>query len=131
MSKYKILIVEDNKDLNDLYELVFKKKWFDTLYVTNWKKALTAVVDFKPDFVLLDIMMPEMNWFEFLMNFFKDIHGVELDKKITIAVNSNLSQDSDIKKAFELWADYYFKKSDLTPLELASRVSELLEWKKA
>lgn len=123
----KILIVEDIEDLNDLYEIVFEKHGYKVAIAKNGQEALDIVASFNPDFVLLDIMMPEMNWFEFLKRFNDEVLDIDIDQKMIIAVHSNLSQDSDIKKSFELWADYYFKKSDFTPFSLVEKVNAILD----
>lgn len=67
----KILIVEDNEDLNNLYQVVFGSSNYDFRLAFNWEEAIEILKIFKPDFILLDLMMPEMNWFEFLSNFKK------------------------------------------------------------
>lgn len=127
MKAKKILIVEDNKDLNELYDIVFTKHGYSIKIAENWKKALETVVEFEPDLVLLDIMMPEMDWFEFLEKFFDEIQDIQIKKKMVIVINSNLSQEQDIKKSFDLWANYYLKKSDFTPFSLVNKVAEILK----
>ena len=130
MKAKKILIVEDNKDLDDLYEIIFEKHGYEIMSAEDWNKALDKVVEFKPDLILLDIMMHNVDWFEFLQKFHEEIAWIHTDKKIIIAINSNLSQDQDIKKSFELWANYYFKKSDFTPFSLVNKVTEILKKEK-
>ena len=122
-----ILIIEDNEDLNSLYDIVFEKHWYNVAVAADWNEALAAVASVKPDFILLDIMMPELNWFDFLKKFNDEIVDIELSKKPIVAINSNLSQDSDVEKSFELWADFYFKKSDFTPFSLVEKVTSILE----
>lgn len=127
MELWKILIVEDNKDLNDLYEIVFTKNKYNVQIAEDWKKALDIVSEFEPDIVLLDIMMPVMDWFEFIEKFYEEIANIRTKKKIIIVINSNLSQDQDVKKSFELWANYYLKKSDFTPFSLVNKISEIMK----
>ncbi len=127
MKSWKILIVEDNKDLNDLYEIVFSKHWYKVTIAEDWNKALEIVAEIEPDVVLLDIMMPVMDWFEFLEKFYEQVANIQTKKEIIIVINSNLSQDEDIKKSFELWANYYLKKSDYTPFTLVSKINEIMK----
>lgn len=124
--KKKILIVEDNDDLIDLYNIVFWEKDYEVKISTNWAEALCDIFDFGPSFVLLDVMMPNVSWFDFLKKYNKALLSKKIKKKPIIAINSNLSQDSDIKKWMELWAHYYFKKSDFTPLSLIEKVNSIL-----
>lgn len=116
----KILIVEDNIDLIDAYRIVFKTQGFDVSVAQDGKIADKVLKEFYPDVILLDIMMPYVNGFQFL----KNIRSRGDDIKVII--NSNLSQDSEIKKSFELGANEYFRKSDYTAFELADKVKEFL-----
>ena len=63
--KYKILVVDDEKDIVDIlkYNLV-KENEFDVLTASNGKDAIEIVESEKPDLILLDIMMPEINGFD-------------------------------------------------------------------
>lgn len=117
----KILIVEDNIDLTDAYELVFKKEGFDIRVVYDGKQAEEMLESFSPDVILLDIMMPQMNGFEFLKNLRAS------GNKTTVIVNSNLSQDSEVKKSFEFGANEYLRKSDYTVFELVDKVREIIK----
>lgn len=122
----RILIVEDNSDLINLYNIVFWENKYEVKISTNWEEALIDIISFKPTFILLDIMMPNVSWFEFLKRFNKDLLGKKIKEKPIIAINSNLSQDSDIKKWMELWANFYFKKSEFTPLSLVDKVNSII-----
>lgn len=62
----KVLIIEDDKVLSEMYALKLRKEWFDVKESINWLEGLTCIWDYNPDVILLDIMMPTMNWFETL-----------------------------------------------------------------
>ena len=117
----KVLIVEDNVDLVDAYELVFEKEGFDVEVVFDGKQALEKLKTFHPEIVLLDIMMPYMNGFEFLQEVRKT------DKDLIVVVNSNLSQDAEIKKSFDLGANEYLRKSDYTVFTLVDKIKQFLK----
>ena len=116
----KILIVEDNADLSEVYQAVFHSKSFDVRISSNWKDARMDIFEFKPDIILLDIMMPHTNWFELLEKIRKN------DQKTKVIINSNLHQEDEIKKWYELWANAYFKKSDYSPIEIVEEVIKIL-----
>ena len=64
MSK-KILIVDDEKDILELLDYHLLKEGYKTMKASNGKEAILIAKDFLPDLVLLDLMMPEMDGFEF------------------------------------------------------------------
>jgi len=121
MKNIKILIVDDNPYITESYELTFKKEWFDVATASDWSLAEKKLKKFNPDIILLDIMMPKVNWFSFL----EKVRKTDTDTKIIL--NSNLSQDSDIEKWLALWATKYFRKSSFTPLELVNRIKKLFD----
>lgn len=120
MISKKILIVEDNADLTDAYELVFGKEGFDVKTAYDGKQALELLKTFTPDIILLDIMMPYMNGFEFLQR----IHSSNQHARVVI--NSNLTQDAEIKKGLELGAVKYLRKSDHTVFELVEEIKKIM-----
>lgn len=120
MSK-KILIVEDNADLSGMYQIAFESKDYEVNICSNGMHAVAQVDSFNPDIILLDIMMPFVSGLDFL----KTIRAKGND--ITIIINSNLGQDSDVSRAIELGADKYLKKTENTPFEVVEIVDKMLE----
>lgn len=124
MEGKKVLIVEDELDIVDIYKLKLEKEGFIVEVATDWFTALTKAVTFTPHLILLDVMMPNMNWFESLTT----IRNLAPSLKNTkIIMFSNLSSQDDIDKAMRNWADWYLLKSNYTPAELVFRVKEFLE----
>ena len=119
--KPKILIVEDNEDLVKMYEITFISEGFEVTACLNGLDGITKAVEIKPNVILLDLMMPQMNGYEVLTAMRKNT-----SMKVPIFVNSNISQQKDIDRALQLGANYYLKKADYTPSELAAKVEELL-----
>ena len=119
--KNKILIVEDEPSLNQMYKLKFEKEGFITETADNWFNALMKIQNFTPDIILLDIMMPDIDGFKTL-NIIRQ--QTSLDTKIIIF--SNLNKKEDIDKAFDLWADEYLIKADITPKQAVEKVREML-----
>ncbi|OGK11924.1 hypothetical protein A2954_06520 [Candidatus Roizmanbacteria bacterium RIFCSPLOWO2_01_FULL_37_12] len=107
----KILLVEDDKVLAQMYQDKLSVQGFDVIGVDTGKKALTILKSYTPDIILLDIMLPGgMNGFDVLQILKKD----EKLKKIPVIVLTNL--DSEKNTALDLGATAYIIKSD-TPLE--------------
>jgi len=116
-----ILLIEDNLDLVEIYKIKFANEGFRVLSATDGEEGILKVVQEKPDIVLLDILMPNMNGFEVLNAIKKN---TSMDVKIIVL--SNLSQQDQINKALELGAAYYMVKSNHNPNEIVAKIKELL-----
>ena len=57
----KILIIEDNIDLQEIYKIYFQDAEFDVFQKVNGLSGIAELIELKPDVVLLDIMIPQMN----------------------------------------------------------------------
>ncbi len=124
--KYKILIVDDDKFLLDMYTLKFKEKGFDVDSAFGSIKALAKLKeDNSFDIVIMDIVMPAMDGFELLAEIKKE----KLAEGAKMVILSNLGQPSDIEKGNKLGADGYIVKADSTPSEVVAKVTELINGK--
>jgi two-component system, OmpR family, response regulator ResD len=63
-SKQKILIVDDDTNISELIALYLTKECFETMCVEDGEAALKACVSFKPDLILLDLMLPGMDGYQ-------------------------------------------------------------------
>lgn len=119
----KILIVDDDKFLLDMYALKFSQSDFSVITALGSEDAMAKLKDgLSPDIILLDVVMPKMNGFELL----EKIRKENLTDKAKIIILSNLGQDADIAKAKSLQADGYIIKSSVTPSEVMKKVVEFL-----
>lgn len=122
--KYKILIVDDDKFLLDMYTLKFKEKGFEVDSAFGSIKALEKLKeDSNFDVVVMDVVMPSMDGFELL----SEIKKEKLAPNAKMVILSNLGQSSDIEKGKKLGADGYIVKADSTPSEVVSKVIDLLD----
>lgn len=118
----KILIVDDDQFLLDMYTLKFKEKGFDVESAFGSVSALNKLKDGKKfDIIITDIVMPSMDGFELLENIKKD----KLAESSKVIVLSNLGQPSDIEKGKKLGADGYIVKANATPSEMVEKVLEI------
>lgn len=117
----KILVVEDNQDLGEIYKTLFTANGFDVHVMTDGFKGIVEVVDYKPDLVLLDIMMPNMNGVEFLKTFKQN---TSLD--IPIVVLSNVSDEEILKEAIKNGAKVTLAKSEYTGKILVDKIKTYL-----
>lgn len=116
----KVLIVDDNKSLCDMYATLFSSNGYTVATSPNGLVAITDAVDFQPDVVLLDIMMPEMNGYDFLEAL---QHNTSLDPVVIIF--SNLGEQLEIDRALQHGADAYLQKSNYVGKNLIEAVQAL------
>ena len=119
----KILIIEDEHFLLDMYRTKFECEGYKVLTAQDGKEGLNITKKEHPDLILLDIVMPIMDGYDFL-------HKVRNNKEIKdlkIYIFSNLGQASEIKKGINEGADGYLIKANLTPNQLAKKVRNILD----
>ncbi|MDP3986156.1 MAG: response regulator [Candidatus Veblenbacteria bacterium] len=122
-SKTKVLIVEDDPTLRDMYATKFESEGFEVLKAGNGEEGLELARTKKPEAILLDVMMPKLDGFATL----KEIRADKNLKKLPVVMLTNLGQEEDIKKGKELGADDYFIKANQTPAEIVAKVRALLK----
>lgn len=123
---YSILLVDDDKFLLDIYSLKFKEHGCTVTAEPDAVKALALLRGgFKPHVVLLDIIMPSLNGFDFLETMKKE----GLASAATVVVLSNQGQDEDIKKSMDLGADGYIVKASAIPSEVLEKTLAFVEKK--
>ncbi len=121
-NKTNILIIEDEEMLANMYISKFEKEGFEIEKATNGKDGLIQAKKYKPDIILLDIIMPEMDGFMVLKQLKKD-SGT---KHARIIMLTNLGQNEDIEKGKKLGAEDYLVKANHTPSQVVDKVKELL-----
>jgi CheY-like chemotaxis protein len=118
----KILIIEDNKDLQDIYRHSFEKDGYTVVTKDNGQDGFDAIATDLPDVILLDLMMPGVNGFEFLQKL-KGIEGVS----IPVIVCSNISDIEMITKAIQGGAAAVLLKVDYVGKQLVDKVNYLVD----
>ena len=118
----KILIVEDDRFVSELYDHQFSKAGFATKVAFDGEKALAVIKGEKVDVVLLDIMIPKIDGLEVL----KRLKSEPSTKDIIVVILSNLGQDELIKKALQMGARAYIIKSLYTPNQVVAEVRSIL-----
>jgi DNA-binding response OmpR family regulator len=118
----KILIVEDDDGLANVYTARLQSEGFDTRRVPNGEDALAAAVEFKPDLVLLDIMMPKVSGFDVL----DILRNTPETMNVKVIMLTALSQDSDKERADSLGADDYLVKSQVVVADVVQRIKQHL-----
>ena len=125
MPNKKIFIVDDDSFLLDMYALKFSQSGFDVstaLGAIPALEKLRADPTYQPDLILLDIVMPVIDGFEFM----EKMKEEKLAPNAMHIVLSNRGQDSDIKRAQDLGAIGYIVKASTTPAEVITQVTEII-----
>ena len=118
----KILIVDDDTFLLDMYALKFSQSNFEVYTAPGGAQAIEKLKGgLKPQIILMDIIMPEMNGFEMLEKINKENISPDSMKIIL----SNKSEQSDIDMGNSLGAAGYIVKANSTPVEVVEQVLEL------
>jgi len=121
----KILIIEDDRYISKMYQLKLSLDGFDVQVADNGRIGIEKVKELKPDIVLTDILMPELDGFEVI----KMIKADEDLKSTPILIMSNLGQEDHIQKGLELGALGYIVKSQYTPSKVVEKIKEILAGK--
>lgn len=120
--KIKILLIEDEEMLANMYEVKFKNEGFDIMKANDGAIGLELAKSENPDFILLDIIMPKMDGFSVL----KALRENDVTKDKPVMLLTNLGQEEDVKRGNELGAVGYLVKANITPAEVVAKVKEKL-----
>ena len=121
-TKKKILLVEDDTALACVYRSRLDLEGFEVREVNNGEDALSAAVEFKPDLVLLDAMMPKISGFDVL----DILRNTPETTNIRVIMLTALSQPKDKERAESLGVDDYLVKSQVVIGDVVERVKHHL-----
>lgn len=119
----KILMVDDDKMLIDMYKERLELAGYQVEISRDGEEGLAKVHQVKPDVVLLDIMMPKVNGYEALASIKSD----PSTKDIPVIILSALMRDVNKAKAVESGADDYIIKSEAMPVDVIKKVEAVLK----
>lgn len=125
MAAAKILIIEDDRYISKMYQLKLSLDGFDVQVADNGRIGVEKAKDFKPDIILTDILMPELDGFEVI----RTVKNDDETKTIPILIMSNLGQEDHIQKGLEMGALGYIVKSQYTPSKVVEKIKEILAGK--
>lgn len=123
-TKYKILIVDDDKFLLEMYKLKFDKNGHEVTILTDATEALSKLKDgLVPDIILIDIVLPGMDGLQLLEAIRKD----KICPNAIIIMLTNQGGQEEIEKAKSLKVDGYLVKATLIPSEVVEEVLKIVE----
>lgn len=119
----KILLVEDDEGLAQVYIARLEVENFEVRRVPNGEDALAAAIEFKPDLILLDVMMPKVSGYDVL----DILRNTPETTNVKIIMLTALSQESDRKQAEDMGVDDYLVKSQVVISDVVDRVKAALD----
>ncbi len=122
MSK-KIVIVEDDKPIAQMYEIKFVHAGFIVFLAENGLVGLETIEKQKPDAVLLDLMMPEMDGEEMLSK----LRATDWGKDMKVVILTNVSEEEVAKKISKYNISGFIIKAQYTPAQVVEKISKILE----
>jgi two-component system phosphate regulon response regulator PhoB len=118
----KILLVEDDDNLAGVYLTRLEAEGFYVRREANGEKALSSAIEFEPDLILLDIMMPDLSGFD-VLNILRNTPETASTKIIILTARG---QDTDKGRAEKLGADDYLVKSQVVIADVIERIKKHL-----
>lgn len=120
--KIKILLVEDDSFLLNMYATKFELENFDVVVAEDGEKGLKMATVEKPDIILLDIMLPKMDGFDVL----RQVKNNKETSGIPVILLTNLSQKDDIDKGLSMGAVDFLIKAHFMPSEVVEKIKKIL-----
>lgn len=118
----KVLIIEDDETLLSGYSHALSQDGFEVSAINNALDGLSLAEQFKPDVILLDLLLPSLSGLDFLQQY----QPAKYHPNVKVLVFSNMAAPSTIERAKALGATMYLTKSDYTPKAVAQLITELL-----
>ncbi len=121
-SQKKILLVEDDDNLANVYIVRLEAEGFKIARVPNGEDALAKAIEYKPDLILLDVMMPKVSGFD-VLDILRNTPETSNSKVIMLTA---LGQDTDKAKAMQMGADDYLIKSQVVVADVVDTIKQHL-----
>ena len=118
----KIMLVEDDKSLREIYSIRLVAEGYDIISAGDGEEALALAVQYKPELIIADVMMPKISGFDML-----DILRSQPEtNKIKVIMMTALSSDDQRQRGEALGAERYLVKSQVGIEDVIATVHEVL-----
>lgn len=114
----KVAIVEDDQAISQMYRIKFEGDGFEVETAENGKLGLELAENMKPDIILLDLMMPEMNGDEML----KKLRASSWGKNTKVVILTNMGEQEIPEDVKKMGVEAVILKADMTPRQVAELV---------
>jgi len=120
--QFKVAIIEDDITISQMYRFKFEAEGYQVETASNGKLGLALAEDMKPDIILLDLMMPEMNGDEML----KKLRATTWGKNMKVVVLTNMGEQEIPEEVKQMGVVAVILKADMTPRQVAELVKQQL-----
>lgn len=120
----KLLLVEDDKILLDMYQVLLSNHGYEVHTAVDGEDGLKKALEVHPDLILLDILMPKMDGLTVLKQLRADQWGK--DAKVIMLTNLDTS-DEILQRIVEDHPTYYMMKSNTKPEKVLEHIQEIVE----
>ncbi|MGH7245739.1 MAG: response regulator [Candidatus Levyibacteriota bacterium] len=117
----KVLLVDDEEAIVQVFTTALQTGGIDVVSATTGNEGIQKAQTEKPDVILLDQVLPDINGNQVLEN----LKNNELTKNIPVAILSNFSQDGLVQEAMKLGASEYILKYQIAATDLPNKVQQL------
>lgn len=117
-----VLIVEDNKDLQEIYKVSFGNAKIPIVIKSTGLEAISELKEINPSLILLDLLMPDIDGFKFM-----EIMNKETSVRIPVIVCSNLSDKTSVARCNELGCLDYIVKANVDISDIINKVKKFLD----
>jgi len=122
-AKPKILIIEDDGFLLQMYSAKLEMEGYEVISAQDGQKGLKIALKERPDLIILDLKLPELDGFQVLQKIKKN----KKTSEIPVLILTNLSQKQDIDQCLDLGAVDYLIKAHFVPSEVIERIKKILQ----
>ena len=122
-NKKKILLIEDDSMISSMYKTKFEADGFEVFVADNGVIGLELAKKEKPDIIMLDVILPQLDGFSVLDQIKKD----ETIKNVPVIMLTNLGTEEDKKKGETMGALDYLVKASLTPGQVSEKIKQALK----
>jgi two-component system, OmpR family, response regulator AdeR len=122
LTPIKAIVVEDDHDLQFMYKLKLEREGFEVRVAGNGEEGLALIEEWRPDIVLLDLLMPIMGGSEMLAH----LRASEWGSEVRVVILTNISKDEAPPALRFLRVDRYIVKAHHTPAQVVHIVHEVL-----
>lgn len=119
----KVAIIEDDQAIAQMYRIKFEAEGYDVETAENGKLGLELIENTKPNIILLDLMMPEMNGDEMLAK----LRATTWGRDIKVIVLTNMGEQEIPENVKQLGVTAVILKADMTPKQVAELVKQNLQ----